>query len=170
MKALTIWQPWASLIVIGAKPYEFRSWKPPQWLIGQRIAIHAAARKVMPGEVADLAQRLELHRQGRGDLVPHPCLRPATTRPFLELLQRGHQLPRSAILATAMVGEPKRGDEIAQEFGQPVLEDETPEGFNWGWPLTDVRPLTPPYPTPGQQGLWDWKPSVETLREHGVAA
>ena len=24
MLALTIWQPWASLIMIGAKPYEFR--------------------------------------------------------------------------------------------------------------------------------------------------
>ena len=24
MKALTIWQPWASLIMVGAKPYEFR--------------------------------------------------------------------------------------------------------------------------------------------------
>jgi len=25
MKALTIWQPWASLIMIGAKPFEFRT-------------------------------------------------------------------------------------------------------------------------------------------------
>lgn len=39
MKALTIWQPWASLIMIGAKPYEFRSWQPPAWLIGKRRAI-----------------------------------------------------------------------------------------------------------------------------------
>lgn len=26
MKALTVWQPWASLIIMGAKPYEFRKW------------------------------------------------------------------------------------------------------------------------------------------------
>jgi len=26
MKALTIWQPWASLIMAGYKPYEFRGW------------------------------------------------------------------------------------------------------------------------------------------------
>jgi hypothetical protein len=26
MKALTIYQPWASLVMIGAKPYEFRRW------------------------------------------------------------------------------------------------------------------------------------------------
>lgn len=26
MKALTIYQPWASLVMIGAKPHEFRGW------------------------------------------------------------------------------------------------------------------------------------------------
>ena len=26
MKALTIWQPWATLIMLGAKPFEFRRW------------------------------------------------------------------------------------------------------------------------------------------------
>ncbi len=26
MKAITLWQPWASLIAIGAKQYETRSW------------------------------------------------------------------------------------------------------------------------------------------------
>ena len=46
MKALTLWQPWASLVIAGAKPYEFRSWSPPRWLIGQRIVIHAAARRL----------------------------------------------------------------------------------------------------------------------------
>ena len=46
MKALTIWQPWASLIMAGAKPWEWRGWAPPRSLVGQRIAIHAGARKV----------------------------------------------------------------------------------------------------------------------------
>src|SRR5690348_14114849 len=43
-KALTIWQPWASLIMMGAKPYEFRRWnfadKPHlAGLIGSRVVI-----------------------------------------------------------------------------------------------------------------------------------
>ena len=29
MRALTIWQPWASLIIIGAKPFEWRRWRAP---------------------------------------------------------------------------------------------------------------------------------------------
>lgn len=54
MKALTVWQPWASLIIVGAKPYEFRGWRFPQSLLGQRIVIHAAARKIRSGEIGDL--------------------------------------------------------------------------------------------------------------------
>jgi ASCH domain. len=54
MKALTIWQPWASLIIAGAKPYEFRGWRAPRSLIGQRIVIHAAARKIDMEEVGNL--------------------------------------------------------------------------------------------------------------------
>lgn len=46
MRALTVWQPWASLIAVGAKPYEFRSWPAPAWIVGQRIAIHAGVRKL----------------------------------------------------------------------------------------------------------------------------
>jgi activating signal cointegrator 1 len=43
---MTLWQPWASLIAIGAKPYETRSRPPPTRLIGRRIAIHAAAKRI----------------------------------------------------------------------------------------------------------------------------
>ena len=46
MYAITLLQPYAQLIADGVKPYETRSWKPPGHLIGQRIVIHAAKRKV----------------------------------------------------------------------------------------------------------------------------
>lgn len=48
MKALTIRQPWASLIALGVKTIETRSWKAPDTLIGERIAIHAAKRRPSP--------------------------------------------------------------------------------------------------------------------------
>lgn len=44
MKAITLWQPWASALVMGVKKYETRSWALPHALIGERVAIHAAAR------------------------------------------------------------------------------------------------------------------------------
>lgn len=41
MKALTVKQPWATLIMLGLKPVENRSWRPPSSLIGERFVIHA---------------------------------------------------------------------------------------------------------------------------------
>ena len=43
--AISLWQPWASFIAIGVKPYETRHWRAPPRFIGQTIAIHAAKRK-----------------------------------------------------------------------------------------------------------------------------
>lgn len=42
MRALSIKQPWANLIIEGTKQIENRTWRPPQSVIGQRIAIHAS--------------------------------------------------------------------------------------------------------------------------------
>src|SRR6185369_13939683 len=59
MHALTVYQPWASLVMIGAKPYEFRRWdyrtRAPA-LEGQRIVIHAGARAIKPDEIRDLIE------------------------------------------------------------------------------------------------------------------
>ena len=57
MKAITIWEPWASLIAHGIKREETRTWAPPVELIGQRIAIHAAKRRVNPTEWPEVMGR-----------------------------------------------------------------------------------------------------------------
>jgi hypothetical protein len=44
MKALTIRQPFAYSISHGSKRIENRSWRPPESMLGERIAIHAAKR------------------------------------------------------------------------------------------------------------------------------
>ena len=42
MMAISLWQPWATLIADHRKPHETRSFAPPQRLMGRDIAIHAA--------------------------------------------------------------------------------------------------------------------------------
>lgn len=64
MRALTVKQPWASLIASGVKRIENRSWRPPAALVGQRIAIHAGAGWDKRGERHTTARRGELP-QGR---------------------------------------------------------------------------------------------------------
>lgn len=44
MKAITLYEPWATLMAIGAKVIETRSWPIPPALIGEPIAIHAASK------------------------------------------------------------------------------------------------------------------------------
>ena len=43
MKAITIKQPWASLIVHGIKDIENRTWPCPKKYLGQRVLIHSSA-------------------------------------------------------------------------------------------------------------------------------
>jgi hypothetical protein len=167
MKALTVWQPWATLIAIGAKPYEFRSWKPPGWMIGKPLAIHAGARPVREAEIRALVRGL------RGDHgFTNPCLRPDLALPLLERILPGlkakggatlfdepapFRLPLSSIVCVVRVGEGKRGDHCAEEFGASAGNDSDRDGtFNWGWPMLDIKPLTPPEEARGAQGLWDW--------------
>lgn len=44
MKAITIKQPWASLIVHGIKDIENRTWACPKKYIGKRVLIHSSAK------------------------------------------------------------------------------------------------------------------------------
>ena len=157
MKVITVWQPWASLIAIGAKPYEFRGWIPPASLIDKRIGIHAGARPIKRIEVATLIQQL-------GDETNEglPCLRkdialPFLTRVYNSLLDGIEILPRSHILCTGVLGTPKSGEECAAEFGIEAGNDSDRDGtFNWGWPITDIQDLEPPIPFRGAQGFWNW--------------
>lgn len=45
MKALSIKQPWLYCITDSNKRIENRSWKPPEYILGERIALHASKRK-----------------------------------------------------------------------------------------------------------------------------
>lgn len=59
MKALTLWQPWAWAIAHAGKRIENREWKPPVWIIGEQIAIHAG-KTLDEHAAADLLEDLEI--------------------------------------------------------------------------------------------------------------
>lgn len=149
MMAITIWQPWASLIAAGAKPYEWRGWPPPKRLIGQRIAIHAGARAVRRDEVASLLYQVQKAGGADTSLVPEIAL------PLLETWHATpRMLPLSSILCTAQLGEPMTAAQYAR--GRGFVGDSDRIAHNkWGWPLTDVRPLEPFVPQRGAQGFFE---------------
>lgn len=173
MKALTIYQPWASLIMAGAKPYEFRGWSPRirggayAALIGQRIVIHASTRKIDMVECRQLQHTL---RAGDADEIAMTCLHPDRALPILEkaldrdIQLQGHgDLPWGVGLGTAVLGEPRNGYDIAEEFGlEHVNDSDRDEHANFGWPMLDVEIWDFPVEARGLQGFWNW-PTPEAI-------
>lgn len=99
--AITIWQPWASLIAAGAKPFEFRSWPAQRCYIGTRIAIHAGARAAKKNELLELVTRLQTANWRSTGLLRDLAL------PLLERALRDPAgMTHSAIMCTAVLGEP----------------------------------------------------------------
>lgn len=149
MQAITIWQPWADLIAIGAKPYEFRSWRPSSVHIGQRIAIHAGARGIKRPEIQDLLHRLKTAPETTG-------LDPELARPLLDLaLTSPGAFVRGAVVCTAVLGRPIDQETIAARLGVQLTNDSDRDHFSkWGWPLSQIVRLSPSEPARGDRQLW----------------
>lgn len=149
MKTLTITQPWASLIAIGAKQIETRSW-------GARhrgpLAVHAGAGLGPVGGQRGLAALL-------------------LTEPFRSVLSQAgirdsRELPRGCIVAV--------GDLVAvfpagavDDRGIPLSAQERAFGNytagRYGWRLENVCRLVNPIPARGALGLWEWEPPDDWL-------
>lgn len=156
MKALTIWQPWASLIMVGAKPYEFR---PKSYLayrgapaIGERIVIHAGVRPVKPAEVEDLLGRLIV--SDSTGLVPGIA---TTVLRRCQQAAKYQALPLGCGLGTAVLGKPRNAGTLFR--GAVADSDRAAEdlsAYNWAWPLEQIQPFDAPIPMRGAQGFWRW--------------
>jgi hypothetical protein len=162
--ALTVWQPWATLIAIKAKPLEFRAWSAPKTYRGRTIAIHAGARPASKNEIRDLLLTLHSSFWRETGLIREPAIK---------LLEKALMAPsilqRSCIVCLATLGEPIRNGDVERAMGLPVMNDsDRGEHSNWGWPLTDIQPLMPPLPATGSQGFWKWTAPAD-LRVERVA-
>jgi len=150
IQALTVWQPWASLIAIGAKRFEFRRYALAAVYRNTRIAIHAGAPKVDRSEVRRL-----LAAMAAGQSAALAFDR-EIAEPFLErVLHNPAVAPLRVITCTAKIGRPVRNEELAAQLGCELVLDSTRAGHGmWGWPLSDIRPVDPPVGATGAQGFW----------------
>lgn len=133
MKAITIWQPWAQLVAIGAKEYETRTWAHSY---RGPVAIHAGKRKQWDGMVIPCEPfRTPLRDAG---IVTYTSLALGCVVAVGEL---------TAIYATRELWLKLNRQERA--FG-----DFTPGRY--AWRIQNVRLLEEPIPVSGKQGLWEW--------------
>lgn len=137
MKAISLHQPYASLIAAGLKKVETRSWPTTHrgWL-----AIHAAK-----------AWRIEQRAAMRRIAEMQPRL-------FGELFDP-HEMPLGAIVAVARLVDCRRMDEAwILEQREIELDVGGWEVGRYGWVLEDVRPVRPAVALCGRQGLFEVDP------------
>ncbi len=175
LKAIVLWQPWASLIAVGAKPLEFRGWSYVARKIGvkpgDRIAIAAGARPVKEQEVRDLLARLDDDLNTTGLVaVPARLLLQTWLRYSALIPKRGHMpdslrerlreiggnpCPPSVLVCTATIGEPKPSIELMPKWAEFINDSDRLEHAKWGWPMLDVRPIDgEPIASKGAQGFF----------------
>lgn len=139
MKAISILQPWATLIAVGAKRIETRSWATKY---RGPLAIHAS--KGLPKEGIPVIAVTEAQRLAKADR-------------FLDL-------PRGVVIATCnMVDCIQIGDEFPGTISDQEYAFGDYEYGRYAWILEDVRPLPEPVPAKGMLGLWNWEPPPGVL-------
>jgi hypothetical protein len=135
--AISLWQPWATLVAIGAKRIETRGWSP--WYRGA-LVIHASKRFAVPER--DLCDwpifKVALARGGYASWKDLP-LGAAVCLTELREVHRTEDL-----LARGIVGD--RGQE-EREFGDY-------RGERYGWLLGEPRRFSSPIPFSGAQGFF----------------
>src|SRR5882724_11330139 len=157
MKALTLHEPYASLIAYGWKEVETRDWYTSYRGL---LAIHAALRQPDPTELSRVT--FILGRKG-------------FEFPPLTFSERGLQvqtpLPRGAVVCVCQLVaclpaplveykakqlkewfQPKHGWELEKQFGNY-------DGGRWAWILRDVQRLDRPLAVRGMRKLWSLSPT-----------
>jgi hypothetical protein len=130
MKAIYLWQPWATLMAIEAKRNETRHWSTS---FRGRLAIHAAKR--------DTSELRALIAQ----------------EPFRSVLARAgylcwDDLPLGAVVATAELAGVARTERVVRDTNVIELAFGDYTTGRYAWLFTDVlRPLSP-IPARGAQG------------------
>lgn len=138
MKALSLTQPWATLIAIGAKRIETRSWSTKHRGL---IAIHAA--KGFPKEARENCRLSPFVRGLRGFDY--------TTLPLGQIIA-------TARLIDVRPTKPYDDDDSFRATDECAFGDYTPGRF--AWLLDDVTALPVPIPCKGALGLWEVPASI----------
>lgn len=168
MKAISLWQPWASAIAVGAKHVETRSWPTAH---RGTLAIHAAKRCIFD-ELCHFASSWSW----TGALWPLKWgMHPEQSKEERDA-PLASKLPFGAIVAVCELAACRRTDDFTQgELDKRRLPDKesAPHLYAWtermmgdftpgryGWVLVNIRMLPTPIPCRGAQGLFNLPDNV----------
>jgi len=162
MKALTIWQPWASLLACGAKQYETRSWATSY---RGPIAIHAAKKNVLDAlALIPVPVALEMKRLIGTEWKDLPTGAVIATAELVNVWHIVHHpgLDVDTAKHIQVGAESLTTDKHAPDFGDYFVPSKQEFTFGdwtpgrYAWELKDVKPVDPIL-VKGRQGLWEWR-------------
>jgi len=139
LHALTLTQPWASLMALGAKAVETRSWR-----IEYRgpLAIHAA--KKLPKHLDALCSQEHFRDALSAERYLDRRLAPSQRFPLGQVVAVG-------LLEAVLPVEQVQLDERERAFGNYAIG-------RYAWVFTDLYRLRAPIPARGTLSLWEWDP------------
>ena len=139
MKIISIWQPWASLLLSGHKLFETRGWTPPASLLNQTIGI--ASTKQIRAIQLRAFQNPEFQRHYATTGLPGQL----------------EELPLGCILGTITL---EAAHLMTPELMESAGERERMFGDwsigRYAWRVTKPVIFETPIPARGMQGLWDY--------------
>lgn len=139
MRAITLWEPWATLVAHGLKHYETRSWSTP---FRGELAIHAAKRPAVPSELNPVIWDA-LNGIGYYKLSELPYGNVIGIATMIDCVPAGQALRNMKFLKIA---------ETEVHFGD----------FSFGrfaWEFSKVTRIGD-VPAKGTQGFWRWGPDL----------
>lgn len=136
IKALTLWEPWATLMAWGLKTIETRSWSTNHYGL---LAIHAAKgwNSEQARFMATVVPTLPAHPHG---VLRESSLSKGCIVAIVELVSCGHIYD----------GYEKRLAPVEAKLGDY-------SAGRYAWYTNFVYKLETPIPVSGSQGLWDWQ-------------
>ena len=151
MYAISLWQPFASLIAEGIKVQETRSWSPPHRLIGQRIAIHAAKRRPTKAFLKDLPRIIHDDMYARYgydwiNVIPYGAV-VCTAQLFGVAQLTGKRNPGEWGMEGVRINTGEHVQVFSDSYG-----DYSAGRYIWG--LQYIKKKRRPVPMAGKQGLW----------------
>lgn len=152
MKALTLWQPWASLVALEQKRIETRGWATRY---RGELAIHSAAR--LPPKWLGASRHQPEFRDALADIFN--CRRDCDGRSGYHVDDAILELPYGKVLCTVRLSD------IVETGGmdtEPSIIGERERLFGnyepgrYAWYLDMIGMFVPPIPAKGNRMLWNW--------------
>lgn len=141
MKAISLHQPWATMVAIGLKQLETR-----RWTTNHRgpLAIHAAQKWTK-------AQRTFTEELLNDDVIGHVLRQYGYMSP--------DHLPLGAVVCTVRLAQVMTTEDVVKSCWMNRVERMLGDysAGRYAWQLLDLKRFKEPIKAIGHQGFWEWK-------------